>query len=262
MSVGIYTITSPTNKVYVGQSWNLERRQSDYLKMNCRGQRKLYNSIKKHRWSAHKFKVVLELRDDTSQEWLNYWETLFWNYYKKQGIKMLNLRLPGSKGKHSEETKQKISKSKIGKQVGENNPFYGKTHSEETKIFLKSRPVTEETKKKMSLAWEYRIVTDATKAKLKEIQLQKRLDPTFIHPNKGKPSKIKGAKLSPRHIRNIEICHHRRSVERFNLDGTLMDSWPSIKEATKVLRINNIGGACRGKQKTAGGFIWKYKEIK
>jgi len=43
-----------------------------------------------------------------------------------------NLSPSFGKSKHSHEQKEKWSKERKGTQVGENNPFYGKTHSEDT----------------------------------------------------------------------------------------------------------------------------------
>lgn len=40
---------------------------------------------------------------------------------------------------HTEETKQKIRASKIGRNIGEQNSFYGKRHTEETKRIIKEK---------------------------------------------------------------------------------------------------------------------------
>lgn len=45
----------------------------------------------------------------------------------------MNCRSGGENSRLSEEAKIKISKSRFGRFNGENNPFFGKTHSEETK---------------------------------------------------------------------------------------------------------------------------------
>ena len=39
-----------------------------------------------------------------------------------------------------------------------------------------------------------------------------------------------------------------------------INKYNSLKEASNILNISdkNISGALRNKQKTAGGFIWKY----
>jgi group I intron endonuclease len=59
--------------------------------------------------------------------------------------------------KHSEETKEKI-RIGVGDQSGENNPMYGRKHSEETKekIRTANRNITDETRRKMSIAQKKR----------------------------------------------------------------------------------------------------------
>lgn len=43
---GIYKIISPTNKIYIGQAIDIIFRINQYEKLNCKNQRKLYNSLK------------------------------------------------------------------------------------------------------------------------------------------------------------------------------------------------------------------------
>ena len=42
--------------------------------------------------------------------------------------------------------------------------------------------------------------------------------------------------------------------------GNIINYWHSIQEAQDKLLISNISAVCRGCQKTAGGYIWKYFE--
>jgi hypothetical protein len=67
----------------------------------------------------------------------------------------------GNRGyKHTDEAKRKISQNSLSKNIrppcksGEENPFFGKKHSQETKMLLselaKNRVVSEETRKKLS----------------------------------------------------------------------------------------------------------------
>ena len=42
--VGIYKITSPSGKIYIGQSWNISDRISRYKTIRCKTQGKIYNS--------------------------------------------------------------------------------------------------------------------------------------------------------------------------------------------------------------------------
>lgn len=59
--VGIYKITSPSGRVYIGQSVNIEGRLEDYKwGVNIKSQRKLYRSILKYGYFKHIFEVVEE----------------------------------------------------------------------------------------------------------------------------------------------------------------------------------------------------------
>lgn len=126
MSIGIYVITSPSNKIYVGQSWNIESRKKAYQYLKCKDQPRIYNSLLKYGWSSHTFESIFELRSDISQEWLNYWEQFFMDYYRSEGYELLNLKEAGSNGKHSEITILKMKKLKT-----KFNGMRGKKLSEE-----------------------------------------------------------------------------------------------------------------------------------
>ena len=51
----------------------------------------------------------------------------------------------------------------------------------------------------------------------------------------------------------------QKSVLQYDLEGNFIKEWSSIKEASKTLKCD-VNAQLLGKQKTAGGFIWKYKE--
>ena len=116
--VGIYKITNPNNRIYIGQSWNIESRLYSYKNGRCKNQRKLLNSIKKYGWENHKFEVIHELPVDIDQNILNEYEIIYYNFYKDCEVGFLNLRDPGgSKGKLSEETKKILSDINKGKKL-------------------------------------------------------------------------------------------------------------------------------------------------
>ena len=57
---GIYKITSPTNKIYIGQSVDILKRIEHYRNCRCEAQRLLYRSIKKHGWDKHKLEILCQ----------------------------------------------------------------------------------------------------------------------------------------------------------------------------------------------------------
>jgi len=58
-TIGIYKITSPSGKVYIGQSIDIELRFKQYSNiLKSIGQRKLYYSFKKYGINSHKFEIL------------------------------------------------------------------------------------------------------------------------------------------------------------------------------------------------------------
>ncbi len=53
-----------------------------------------------------------------------------------------------------------------------------------------------------------------------------------------------------------------KSVNQYTLDNVFIKSWESTKNIERELKIHHshISKCCKGKIKTAGGYIWKYKE--
>ena len=104
--IGIYKITSPTNKVYIGQSVDIEHRWSKHKYNNIKT--KLCNSFKKHGFNNHVFEVVEECDVNV----LNDRERHYQEFYSVVGKNGLNLKLTNSKDKSGnlhEDVKLKIS---------------------------------------------------------------------------------------------------------------------------------------------------------
>lgn len=75
---GIYKITSPTKKVYIGQSVNIYSRYCSYKRAErSRKQRALYNSFKKHGVKNHTFEII----EECDFEQLNIRERYWQDYY-------------------------------------------------------------------------------------------------------------------------------------------------------------------------------------
>lgn len=56
--IGIYKITNPKGKIYIGSSNNIPRRMLFYKNLHCKGQCKIYRSIIKYGWENHTFEIV------------------------------------------------------------------------------------------------------------------------------------------------------------------------------------------------------------
>ena len=111
---GIYKITSPSGKVYIGQSRHVLLRWRDH-KRDKKAKSKLFYSLRKHGADAHVFKIIHQLPSDIDQIILDNYEQLYMDLHSSCNVNLLNLRQAGSRGKLSEEAKAKLSKSLKGK---------------------------------------------------------------------------------------------------------------------------------------------------
>lgn len=123
--VGIYKILSPTGKVYIGQSFDLNKRKNNYRFLGCKSQSKLYRSLLRHSWDKHSFEVIHDLPDDINPEIVTRYEQLYMDLYKDCGIELLNLREAGLQGPLSPEDRLKL--------IGRPSPTKGRKQSLQTR---------------------------------------------------------------------------------------------------------------------------------
>lgn len=145
--VGIYKITSPSGKVYIGQSWRLEFRWRDYHYPSAKGQPSLGYSFTKYGIDNHSFEVVHELPEDITQEVLDRYENLYLTQHRECGVRMMNVREAGSRGKHSERSKKKMSEIRKGRKGLE----FSEEHKRALSEARKGMKFSEEHKRNISL---------------------------------------------------------------------------------------------------------------
>jgi group I intron endonuclease len=110
--IGIYKITNPNGKIYIGQSKDIYGRwKRNYYSLNCKEQIKLYNSLKKYGPENHLFEIIEECSEDIINEREIYWGLFYEVLDSKTG---LNLRLGDGNGSWGDEVKNKISKARLG----------------------------------------------------------------------------------------------------------------------------------------------------
>ena len=70
-------------------------------------------------------------------------------------------------------------------------------------------------------------------------------------------------------MRHIDNCNYgtrneriSRKILQYSKSEEFIREWPSSHEVERVLKIaqTNITQCCKGKRKSAGSFIWRYKE--
>ena len=128
--IGIYKITSPTGKIYIGQSTDILKRFYFYKKLHCRTQRKLYNSFKKHGVKNHKFEIIKECHDFRLNELEKYYIELYQSFNSNNGLNLLSGG--DSKIRMSDDTKNKIGLSNRGSRNG----MYGRKITDEAKASM------------------------------------------------------------------------------------------------------------------------------
>lgn len=155
---GIYKITNPKKRVYIGQSIDCIKRFNTYKRVGAGvvNQVKLYNSLKKYGVENHKFEIICQCSREDLNRLEKYYVDLYQTFNSKFG---LNLKDGGgSRVKVSDETKIKMSASRKGIVYSEETKrrmsegTKGCTHSIETrKKMSESRlKMSDETKNKIS----------------------------------------------------------------------------------------------------------------
>lgn len=184
----IYKITSPSNRVYIGQSIDFCSRLSKYRTLACKGQSRLYRSFLKYGFDSHEIKIIHELPKDCSRVTLDDYEIFYIKQYRDCGVEMLNLNGGGKNTSPSLETRQKLSDfnkgkpkpesqkikmslAQIGKKIPEHivkkcvqkrrengNYNFSDEHKRKIKeasigrVYKKRPPMTDEHKRKISVA--------------------------------------------------------------------------------------------------------------
>lgn len=220
--IGIYKITSPENKVYIGQSIDIERRFSEYKRLQKRSAgRKIISSLKKHGVINHKFEVIEECLIEQLHEKEYYWK----QYYKSVEDGLNCDYFDNSGGPRSEETKRRISEGTKGKK-----------RSEVTKQKLR-KPKTEQHKQNISKAKQN--ISEETKRKISESK-------------KGK---------TPNRDYKAWAKQQQIPILQYDLNGNFIKEWEGVKVAALYLGCDptTITANLKGKTKKAYGYIWKRK---
>jgi group I intron endonuclease len=221
---GIYTITClVNNKVYVGQSINIKQRLTKHkqkLLTNKHPNIYLQSSVNKYGIDKFSFEELILCDESLLCSEEHYWVTILNSLNREFGFNIDNTSPINFRVARSAETKDKLRRANLGKK-----------HSEETKekcrVSSTGRIMSEELKLKMSLE------------------------------RKGKTTT--GDKRIP--------------ITQYDKNNNFIREWTSASEASKALGCiaSEISMVCRQYagisnskkgiiRKTAGGFIWKYKQ--
>ena len=132
--IGIYKITNPKGKSYIGKSNNILNRYYKYYNIKCFGQTKIYNSLKKYGPENHIFEIIEECEENVLLEREIYHKNKFIKYNGWDYALFFHVN-DGNSGPYNQLKESNIKRSKSLKKYWNNkiHPLKGKILS--TNIF-------------------------------------------------------------------------------------------------------------------------------
>lgn len=271
----VYKHIFPNNKIYIGiTKQKLERRWS-----KGKGYKLcplMNKAIEKYGWNNIKHEILFT---GLSKEQAEQKEIQLIKEYKCNNRKYgYNIENGGNCcGTHSEETKKKIgAKSKgnkrcLGRKISKKHieklyegrikkyketgkyGYQGYKHTQEYKENLSKKIMgikrSEETKKKISESKKGnkycigRFMSEETRTKIGNAN--------------------RGRKLTQKQKEHLStISKNKKKVNQYDLNGNFIKQYECLKQAEKETGIlsQNIGEVCRGQQKYAKGYLWRYAD--
>lgn len=174
-TIGIYKITSPSGKIYIGQSQNIGRRFITYKTNGSCFQPVLKNSLKKHGYDNHKFEIVEICDIESLNKRERYWQDYYDACNPKKGLNSILVNTDDKVRVFSEEMLLKMSE-----RMKKNNPMKMQYCKDKISKALKGRVFTPEWLKKNS---------DAQKNRSDEVQ--KRMTACRVYKPHSEETKLK-----------------------------------------------------------------------
>lgn len=275
-NISIYRHIFPNGKVYIGQTCQ----KPEYRWNNGRGYKTspfIFNAINKYGWDNIEHQILFSNLDQLNADIIE--EDLI--YYYKQIGKSYNLANGGSVNrgwKMSEEAKEKLriintgrtlsdeAKEKIRlSKLGEKNPNYGKSPSKETREKISKAGKGRGAKKVKQIDPESGEVVKIWDSQIEACEFYNG-NPSLISDAIKRNSLTKGYywKFEDDNTPLIKKKNpFNKEVEQIDKNTLeVIKVWDSLSEVERILNIpaGNISNVCKGKRKTAGGFIWRMKD--
>ena len=108
--IGIYKITSPNNRVYIGQSINIKKRFYQYNNNCNKKQIRLYNSFFKYGVENHIFEIIEECDKEDLNDRERYWQE-YYNVLSKSGLNCVLVNTSDKPVEFSVETRLQMKKN-------------------------------------------------------------------------------------------------------------------------------------------------------
>ena len=247
----VYIHIFPNEKKYIGITCQnpINRWRKDGS--GYKEQPLMWKAIKKYGWNNIEHKILLEglSKEEAEQketELIKEFDTLVEN---KKGYNVQN----GGTFKHIINREEVI---KLWK-TGENIKYIAeklKCSPETISYILEQNGVSKEEKKQR----QQQASAEATQKSMGKKVNQFDLNKNYIATYPSLQEAIKAVNANNQYYKS-----QKRKVIQYDLNMNELARYDSISEAAKALgkkKFSGISEVCSGKQKTAGGFIWRYEE--
>lgn len=259
----VYVHTSPSGKMYVGQTGREPKKRwqngDGYLHKNRNRdeyqQPAFARAILKYGWDNFEHEIIAS--NLTKEEANNFEQLLIEKLNTTNPTYGYNCTKGGEGCSASKESKRKMSES-----------HKGIRHTEETKkkiseslqgenCYIYGKHLSEETKKKLSESHKGKTLSDEQKRKIGEAI--KGVKHPFYGKQHTEETKIKMSASHKGLLVGINNPNSRKVVQ-YDLNENLIKIWDCMSDASKELGISNqsIYNCCKGFSKRAGGFVWRY----
>ena len=266
--IGIYKITNKiNNKIYIGQSIDIERRWWEH-KHDDNHNSLIHLAIKKYGEKNFTFEIIEECNQNQLDEREQYWIKTYNSF--EEGY---NLTRGGNSGFYYDitaiykeyEKLQNIAQTAkvIGCSAGTVRKvirFYGINHSE----MQEDKPVEQIDTKTLKVIKTYATIQDAADA------MKVNRDAISMAAS-GKHNSSSGyfwrfVGDNTKTFEPQQVKRHKRKVQQFSKEGLLLNEYISCAEAARSLGKDPKNGGsqivavCAQRKPSAYGYIWKYAD--
>lgn len=303
---GIYLLQNVINlKVYIGSSKVIFERRDKHLSLlrKCKHPNiYLQRAFNKYCEGNFRFYVLYDCAENQLLKWEQFFIDRFDSANKKFGYNICPNAASTMGKKMSKETRQKISLKNKGRLIspevrqkisnatkGEKNPFFGKSHTWQTKQKISRLNMGRNKGIKRSSRIRQKISNGHNFHKKSVLQFDK--DGNFLKEYESISQAGRQSGIPPSHIsmacrkrlnfggcfiwkyKNalkasdwkkkdviyVKIMSIKKPVFQYDANGLCLREYTSILTAEKETGIRHISECCRGKANSCGGFLWRYK---
>lgn len=278
--IGIYKIENKiTKKVYIGQSTDIEKRWKDHINnyKTSRYNYAIYRAMNKYGIENFSFEILEECDINQLSIREKYWIQYFDSYNNGynmtvggDGVSVIDYQ--EVQDLWNEGFTEKEICNKLNKKANTISLILKKLDIEKEEIKKRSKIYLQKEVEQYSLDGEYiRTFSCAKEAELclgvnaRNIQnvcnmiSQYKSAGGYLWKYKDDSTSIDKFISRKKNLENPQM----KKVYQYSLDKKLLNEYPSTGEASRQTNISqqNISAVCRGKRKTAGGYIWSFKML-